>query len=373
MLNKTTIIVVVAIAAAWSGLVSANVPSWGTTLFSNVGGIVNTRHNMTQSGITGTANGVAARNDMDRWRNDYAEVCVYCHTPHGANTTKGAMPLWNRTLKNNTYNTYNQLGTSTITQTFSAPGANSLTCLSCHDGTTAIDAVLNMPGSGPEVNGAPNGNFEAISFTQPYKRGYYAAMANQQGATEKAFLNSWKNPAGRFDSTTHGGLNSQYVSTTTTWVNGGPSSQNIQNSDPTAIDAAGCMVCHSPAGAGFAAGATDFSIFYIGTDLRNDHPVGVTFPMAGNPGPGGWLAADFNQPTGTKTTALGTTVFFDDGDGVMEKGEIRMYDTGQGPEVECASCHDPHGVAPSAGLPFYRSFLRKNQDGSAVCLTCHIK
>ena len=56
------------------------------------GGIENTRHNMTMSYLSG-----AHRATMRIWRNDYGEVCVYCHTPHGANTTSGAgMPLWNR-------------------------------------------------------------------------------------------------------------------------------------------------------------------------------------------------------------------------------------------------------------------------------------
>ena len=37
-----------------------------------------------------------------------------------------------------TYQTYDLLGTSSLTQPVSQPGVNSLTCLSCHDGTLAI-------------------------------------------------------------------------------------------------------------------------------------------------------------------------------------------------------------------------------------------
>ena len=35
-----------------------------------------------------------------------AEICVFCHTPHGGDTT-AAVPLWNRTLADpGTYQTY---------------------------------------------------------------------------------------------------------------------------------------------------------------------------------------------------------------------------------------------------------------------------
>ncbi len=59
------------------------------TKFSNTS-IANSRHNLTQSTI-----GSGATN-MNPYRNDYGEVCVYCHTPHGASSTVDA-PLWNRT------------------------------------------------------------------------------------------------------------------------------------------------------------------------------------------------------------------------------------------------------------------------------------
>jgi hypothetical protein len=76
-----------------------------------------------------------------------AEVCAFCHTPHGANTgAPGAAPLWNRAIPTTAgYTTYsgpNFDGTSV------APVGVSLACLSCHDGSLALDALINMPGSG---------------------------------------------------------------------------------------------------------------------------------------------------------------------------------------------------------------------------------
>lgn len=274
------------------------------TKFTNRGSIGNTRHNMTQRQASG---GGPAGATMDQYRNDYQEICVYCHTPHGANSTT-TLPLWNRTMKATTYSTYNQLGTASLTQTVSQPGANSLACLSCHDGQTAVDSIINMPGSG-------------------------RYDVSQETVQSNAFLNTWTNPRGP-NAGSHRGLD----------ASGGSTS---------------CLVCHSPTGA-LPEGATDFSIFAIGTDLKNDHPVGVTFPATSGVG------TDFRTPDLSK----GTTRFFDDGDGQMNSNDVRLYDG----KVECASCHDPHGVAPGGpGTAFNPSFLRVTNTSSALCLTCHSK
>jgi hypothetical protein len=289
------------------------------TKFSNSGSIANTRHNLTQSTI-GAGSGT-----MNPYRNDYEEVCVYCHTPHGASGTLDA-PLWNRTHPGNTYTTYDSLGTSTLTQAVTQPGVNSLTCLSCHDGTVAIDSIINMPNANSA--GTASGNYSAA----------------QQSAQDNTFLNSWTNASGA-DATAHIGL---------------ASAQN------GASEGDGCLACHSPAAGIVGTGATDFRIFAIGTDLTNDHPVGITYPAARTLG----ADADFNATNGTQA---GMT-WYDDGDGKAQKNEIRFYDTGDGPEVECASCHDPHGVpSGGAGSPFNATFLRTSNSGSAVCQTCHNK
>ncbi len=70
------------------------------------------------------------------------EVCVYCHTPHNANTAVTA-PLWNRNVSTATYTMYSS---PTLDMTIaSAPQGVSLACLSCHDGTIAVDQYLNGP------------------------------------------------------------------------------------------------------------------------------------------------------------------------------------------------------------------------------------
>lgn len=274
--------------------------------FTNQGGIINTRHNMTQSSI-----GAGAVN-MNPYRNDYGEVCVYCHTPHGANSGID-LPLWNRTISSSSYITYDTLNTSSLTSNVSQPGMNSLACLSCHDGTLGVDSIINMPGSG----------------------GY---STTQQTSQSDAFLNQWTNPSGP-DASVHIGLDG---------VN----------------EAAGCLACHSTDAGIVGAGATDFKAFAIGQDLSNDHPVGIDLPPAGP-------TTDFKSPTGVRANIRW---FDDDGDNRPDTNEIRFYDTGAGPRVECASCHDPHGVSPGGfGGLINASFLRVNNQGSTVCLTCHVK
>ena len=276
------------------------------TKFTNQGGIINTRHNMTQSTI-----GSGAVN-MNPYRNDYGEVCVYCHTPHSANTAIN-LPLWNRTITSSSYTTYDTLGTTSLTSNVSQPGINSLACLSCHDGTLGVDSIINMPGSG----------------------GYSAA---QQTVQSDAFLNQWTNASGA-DATVHVGLDG---------VN----------------EAAGCLACHSSDAGVVGAGATDFKIFAIGLDLTNDHPVGIDLPVNGP-------NTDFNSPTGVNAAVRW---FDNDGDNRPDTNEIRFYDTGAGPRVECGSCHDPHGVSPTGfGGLINSSFLRVSNQGSTVCLTCHVK
>lgn len=273
------------------------------TNFPAGGGIINSRHNLTQSTLSGTPG------TMNPFRNDYGEVCVYCHTPHGAGIALQA-PLWNRTnTSTSSYVTYNTLGTSTLTGTVTTPGPASLTCLSCHDGTVAVDSIINMPGSGPNT--------------------YSAA---QETSFNDGFLDAWSSPYGTTAANNH-----------------------------MTLSDTGCLGCHSqsPSGLSLGSGATDLTVQALGTDFTDDHPIGIPYKV-GDPG--------FNVMNGTK----GNIAFFDlDGNSRPDSGEIRAYNSGQGFEVECASCHDPHGVE-TGGVRF-PTFLRVSNEASGVCLTCHIK
>jgi predicted CXXCH cytochrome family protein len=70
------------------------------------------------------------------------QVCVFCHTPHGANT--GTTALWNRALPDNAFK---WTPTATVNGTVlpATVSDGSLKCLSCHDGATALGAVMRDP------------------------------------------------------------------------------------------------------------------------------------------------------------------------------------------------------------------------------------
>lgn len=124
--NSLNVIVGVLVAASLSLLFS-----------SSYAGVVGSQHDMT--GATGTSNFSGS------FSGDNNEPCVYCHTPHGS--AAGIQPLWNRNLNTSTgFIVYNS---ATMDSTPAAtPSQISLLCLSCHDGVSAINALINTPGPG---------------------------------------------------------------------------------------------------------------------------------------------------------------------------------------------------------------------------------
>ena len=87
-----------------------------------------------------------------------AQICVFCHTPHGANLTDigggkdlRMAPLWNRSLSGAQYQVYGSdvsgSGTASLDAEVPQPNGVSKLCLSCHDGTLAIGSVNVLNGS----------------------------------------------------------------------------------------------------------------------------------------------------------------------------------------------------------------------------------
>ena len=105
-------------------------------------GIGNSRHNLGSLGehITTTGTGTT-------------EICVFCHTPHHTNTANNLKPLWNRgTSAPASFTAYGTtLGGTSVAS--SDIGSTSLACLSCHDGVTTFDNLVNAPGKSGVVNG----------------------------------------------------------------------------------------------------------------------------------------------------------------------------------------------------------------------------
>ncbi|UCD68711.1 MAG: hypothetical protein JSW48_00950 [Betaproteobacteria bacterium] len=121
----------------------------GTLHADRISNIVNTKHNLSATG-SGTTRATTQ-----------SEVCVFCHTPHGASSAPAA-PLWNRAFSTQSYTVYesSSLDAQTIAgQLLDQPAGTSKLCLSCHDGTLAIGTVnvlagqqavdIPMTGTGP--------------------------------------------------------------------------------------------------------------------------------------------------------------------------------------------------------------------------------
>ncbi|UCF21714.1 MAG: cytochrome c3 family protein [Gemmatimonadota bacterium] len=81
------------------------------------------------TGTTATANG---------------DLCVVCHTPHNGNTSVLNAPLWNHAVSSGPWDPY--VGTD-LQATVGDPDGSSVLCLSCHDGSVALDSYGGQTGS----------------------------------------------------------------------------------------------------------------------------------------------------------------------------------------------------------------------------------
>ena len=102
------------------------------------------------------------------------QICIVCHTPHNANASIVNAPLWNhQTTATASFTLY---ASSTLNATMSQPDASSKLCLSCHDGTVAIENFGTITNGTTLLTGVYNigtnlGNDHPVSFT------YDAALA----------------------------------------------------------------------------------------------------------------------------------------------------------------------------------------------------
>ena len=76
--------------------------------------------------------------------NASGELCVVCHTPHNADVTVALAPLWNHDVTTAVYTIY---ASDTLDAIVGQPDGGSKLCLSCHDGTIALDSFGGQVGS----------------------------------------------------------------------------------------------------------------------------------------------------------------------------------------------------------------------------------
>ncbi|MBI5388062.1 MAG: cytochrome c3 family protein [Verrucomicrobia bacterium] len=103
------------------------------------------------------------------------EICKFCHTPHNAKSPQLA-PLWNHASTASTFTLYSS---PSLNATLGQPAGVSKACLSCHDGSVAIDSFGNQTGThfvtGDALLGTDLANDHPISFT------FDAALATADG------------------------------------------------------------------------------------------------------------------------------------------------------------------------------------------------
>ncbi|MCK4587131.1 MAG: hypothetical protein KAU29_07305, partial [Gammaproteobacteria bacterium] len=118
---------------AQSSFAATSLPS------GRVSDVRNTKHNLSALSSGVSRNVQASTED---------EICVFCHTPHGANL-QAEGPLWNRNLSGAVYNTYESgsLDATPEGVALGQPNSISKLCLSCHDGTIAIGSVRVLNGA----------------------------------------------------------------------------------------------------------------------------------------------------------------------------------------------------------------------------------
>lgn len=119
------------IAAATVAVGTAGV----TALDDADAGVRNSKHDFS---MTGTG-GIWASSTED-------EVCIFCHTPHNAQA--GLEPLWNRVDPGHVFTTYTS---SSLNATVGQPSGSARLCLSCHDGSVAIDSYVQGSAGAPAM------------------------------------------------------------------------------------------------------------------------------------------------------------------------------------------------------------------------------
>lgn len=109
----------------------------------------------------------------DSW-NTTGQICLVCHTPHNADVSVTNAPLWNHELTSATFATYSSATMDAIT---GQPDASAKLCLSCHDGTVAVDNFGDQTNGTHFIGGNANLGTD-LSGDHPISFTYDAALAS---------------------------------------------------------------------------------------------------------------------------------------------------------------------------------------------------
>jgi predicted CXXCH cytochrome family protein len=107
------------------------------------------------------------------------QICVVCHTPHNSNTGVTDAPLWNHATTAATFTPYASPTMNATAALGGQPAGTSKLCLSCHDGTIAVDSFGGATGTTKLTGNANIGT--NLSNDHPISIVYDAALATLDG------------------------------------------------------------------------------------------------------------------------------------------------------------------------------------------------
>lgn len=126
---------------------------------------------LSQAAITGSDHDFSG----DAWSG--GKICLPCHTPHNADTTVAEAPLWNHAVTAATFTLYTS---PTLDAILGQPSGNSKLCLSCHDGTVAVDNFGGATGGGEFIGGSELIGTN-LTDDHPISFNYNTALATTDG------------------------------------------------------------------------------------------------------------------------------------------------------------------------------------------------
>jgi hypothetical protein len=303
--------------------------------------VANTKHNLSVSG----PGDVVATSE--------SQICVFCHTPHGA--TAEAAPLWNRELSNQVYTVYtsSSLDAEQIQGQLRQPGGSSKLCLSCHDGTLALGTVNVIGGqtnvtinlTGTEVGRMPSGQGIETGFT----RNLGGPLGNDL-TNDHPISFTYDSTLATTDGELFDPVAQSHIAVRAPGIRPPVPLENLGGTETAQMQ---CASCHDP-----HIRDTDLGLnikFLRLNRFQKVGPAGGQFDQAGDivclgcHDKDGWATsvhADPSLATETYTTADGALREFPDG--------LQVW------EAACLNCHDTHTVTGS------RRLLREGTDAPDI-------
>jgi predicted CXXCH cytochrome family protein len=374
-----------------------------------VADIATTKHNLSSSG----PGSIRALTET--------RICVFCHTPHNAAPLS---PLWNKELEPQAYTVY--ASPSLRAGPLPPPSGPTKLCLSCHDGTIAMGAVLN-PAGGIATAGAgalPPGSLADfgldLSGHHPVSFPYHTALPNAElapspppdlvfGGADEVHCSTCHDPHndtnGKFLTkdnrysglcvTCHqmtGWAGSAHATSTASVVNILPRPPKTWPTW-TRLNDWGCEVCHTPHFAPTAEQLLNFtgappSPFSCTTTGCHSSQPGQPHPLTGAGGVGratpGALSSSGRADVGTQVRKV--SAHHEEPDMIPTAKRVAGGAARSGVRgVGCADCHNPHLVNGSRAEAPYVSGMLQGVSGVdrrgaevrpvtyeyEVCFKCH--